>query len=103
MESQTPSSDPSKRRRYSDEFKRDTVRLIAEENYSFKAASEAVGVCDQTLRAWYAKLAPKKDPSIEAESLLETENKQLRKKLREAEMERDILKKATAFFVKESQ
>jgi len=42
----------SKRKRptYSEEFKRDAVRLVAEEVYSFKAACEAVGVCDATLR-----------------------------------------------------
>ena len=41
---------------YSDEFKRDAVRLVVEEGYSFKAVRQAVGVCDATLRDWHRKL-----------------------------------------------
>ena len=39
-----------KRPTYSDDFKRDAVRLVVEEGSSFKVACEAVGVCDATLR-----------------------------------------------------
>ena len=93
------------RRRYSDEFKRDAVRLVVEEGYSFKAACQAVGVCDQTLRAWHAKLAPTPKPCGDDATLgeLQAENKRLRQALKRAEMEREILKKATAYFAKESQ
>jgi transposase-like protein len=45
-------------RRFSEEFKRDALRLVVEEGYTFKAAAAAVGVSDQTLRAWHAKLVP---------------------------------------------
>ena len=45
-------------RRFSEEFKRDAVRLVIEEGYTFKAAAAAVGVGDQSLRAWHAKSAP---------------------------------------------
>ena len=38
------SPDSSARRRFSDEFKRDAVRLVVQESYSFKAAAQAVGV-----------------------------------------------------------
>lgn len=96
---------PTKRRHYSEEFKRDAVRLVVEEGYSFKAACKAVGVCDQTLRAWHAKLAPKPKPCGEdaTTSELQAENRRLRKALKRAELEREILKKATAYFAKESQ
>lgn len=45
--------EPTKRKRpvYNDEFKRDAVRLVVEEGYSFKSACDAVGVCQQSLRA----------------------------------------------------
>ena len=96
----------SKRKRptYSDEFKRDAVRLVVEQGYSFKAACQALGVCDATLRAWHAKLAPPPEPCGEDASLdeLQAENARLRKQLKRAELEREILKKATAYFAKES-
>jgi transposase len=53
---------PAKRRRYADDFKQDAVLLIVAEGYSFRAAAQAVGVTDQTLRTWHAKLAPKPEP-----------------------------------------
>lgn len=93
-----------KRATYSDEFKRNAVRLVVEEGYSFKAACGAVGVCDATLRSWHAKLAPAPKPCGEdaTQEEIQAELKRLRKQLRRAEMERDILKKATAYFAKES-
>lgn len=96
---------PAKRRRYSEEFKQDAVRLVVQEEYSFQAAAAAVGVSDQTLRHWHARLAPKpaecgEDATIDE---LREENKRLRRELRRAELEREILKKATAYFAKESQ
>ena len=95
---------PAKRRPYPDDFKQDAVRLVVEEGYSFTAASLAVGVCDQTLRSWHAKLAPPPDPCGDEASTseLQAEVKRLRKALKRAELEREILKKATAFFAKES-
>lgn len=96
---------PAKRRRYADEFKQDAVRLIAEEKYSFRAAAEAVGVTEQTLRTWHAKLAAKPQPCGDGATVAElrAENKRLRRELKLAQMEREILKKATAYFAKESQ
>ncbi len=96
----------SKRKRptYSDEFKRDAVRLVVDEGYSIKAACSAVGVCDATLRAWHRRLAPPPEPCGDGASVaeLQEENKRLRKQLKRAELEREILKKATAYFAKES-
>ena len=93
-----------RRRRFSEEFKRDAVRLVVEEGYTLKAAASAVGVSDQTLRAWHAKFAPPPAPCGENATLdeLRAENERLRKQLRRAELEREILKKATAYFAKES-
>ena len=104
MDPQNTQEVPAKRRRYPDDFKQDAVRLVVEEGYSFRAASEAVGVCDQTLRAWHAKLVPPPDPCGDdaSTSELQAEVKRLRKQLKRAELEREILKKATAFFAKES-
>ena len=93
-----------KRRVFSEEFKQDAVRLVVSENYSFAAAAKAVGVGEQSLRKWHSRLAPKPAPCGEDASLdeLREENQRLRRELRRAEMEREILKKATAYFAKES-
>lgn len=98
--------DQSKRSRktYSEEFKRDAVRLVVVEGYSFKSACTAVGVCDATLRAWHAKLAPRPEPCGDDATVeeMKVEIVRLRKDLRRAELEREILKKATAYFARES-
>lgn len=93
-----------KRPTYSEEYKRDAVRLVVDEGYTFKAACEAVGVCDATLRAWHRKLAPPPEPCGDGATVdeLKAENARLRKQLKRAELEREILKKATAYFAKES-
>lgn len=93
------------RRVFSEEFKQDAVRLVVGENYTFAAAAKAVGVGEQSLRKWHTRLAPKPEPCGENASLdeLRAENQRLRRELRRAEMEREILKKATAYFAKESQ
>jgi len=93
-----------RRGRYSDEFKQDAVRLVSDEQYSFTAAAAAVNVCEKSLRDWHAKFAPKPAPCGEDAGLdeLRAENKRLRKQLQRAELEREILKKATAYFAQES-
>ena len=90
--------------RYSDDYKRDAIRLVTEERYTFKAAATAVGVSEKSLRDWHAKFAPQPSPCGESASLeeLREENKRLRQQLKRAELEREILKKATAYFAKES-
>ncbi len=93
-----------KRPTYSDEFKQDAVRLVVEEGYSFKAACQAIGVCDATLRDWHRKLAPPPQPCGEGATLdeMKAEITRLRRQLKRTELEREILKKATAYFAKES-
>lgn len=102
--SPTKETKPRKRRVFTEEFKQDAVRLVVNEGYSFAAAARAVGVGEQSLRQWHARLAPPPDPCGEDATLgeLQAENQRLRRELRRAELERDILKKATAYFAKES-
>ena len=86
------------RKRYSREFKDDAVKLVQSGTPIRQAASD-LGISEFTLRDWVKKAQPadqeKREPT-EAEELrrLRAENKRLR-------MEREILKKATAFFAKD--
>ena len=91
-------------RRFNEDFKREAVRLVVEEKYTFAAAAQAVGVSTKSLRDWHAKYAPKPTPCGDNATIdeLREENKHLRRQLKRAELEREILKKATAYFAKES-
>lgn len=93
------------RRIFNEEFKRDAVNLVVKQGYSFKAAAEAVNVSSRSLREWYEKYAPDPEPCRDDSSFQElaAENKRLRRQLQQAEMEREILKNATAYFAKESK
>lgn len=91
-------------RRVTEAFKRDTVRLVTHEGYSFQAAAVAVGVSSNSLRQWHKKLTPTAmpcGPDASFEQLRE-ENRRLRGQLKQAELERAIFKKVTVCFAKES-
>lgn len=94
-----------RRRTFTEEFKRDAVNLVVVEGYSIRAAAKAVDVTENSLRRWHGQFAPEPEacgPDATVEEL-QAECKRLRKQLRRAELEREILKKATAYFAKESQ
>ena len=89
------------RRRFLDEFKRDAVRLITEQQYTFQAAAQAVGVSQNSLRVWHKKFGTVSGVSNGAAvtvEQLQADNKRLRQQLKRAETEREILKKATTYF-----
>ena len=105
MSQETDSQGGKPRRSFSDEFKRDAVNLVVLEGYSVKRAAKAVVVYPSSLRRWCKQLAPEPEACGEDATLQQVleENRRLRRELREAELEREILKKATAYFAKESQ
>lgn len=91
------------RRTFTQEFKEAAVRLVSQEGYSVKAAAKAVGVGEQSRRQWQVKLSLKPpicgdDATVEQ---LSVESRRLQRLLRQTELEREILKKATAYFAKE--
>lgn len=86
--------------RYSEQFKRDAVRLVTAEGYSAKKAGDAVGVCHTTIRNWVDRYGDESPPRTKFASEHD-ELEHLRAENRRLRMERDILKKATAFFAKD--
>ncbi|MDH3309009.1 MAG: transposase [Acidimicrobiia bacterium] len=88
--------------RYSEQFKQEAMRLVREEGYSKKAAAEAVGICPTTLAGWLRREADQRPVEMVYASP-EDELKSLRKEVVRLRMERDILKKATAYFAQENQ
>ena len=95
----------SQPRTYTDEFKQDAVNLVVQKNYSIKQAAEALGMPAKTLQNWLKKYRTSSEGvvNVAQQNELERENRRLRIELKQAQMERDLLKKATAFFARESQ
>ena len=89
------------RRRFSDEFKEAAVRLITEQGYKVSEASRNLDINASMLRRWQRELSPESDGSIDADEKAELQR--LRKENKTLRMEREILKKAAAFFAKESK
>lgn len=77
-------------RKYDQEFKQNAVKKILD-GQSVASVSRELGVAEGVLHNW-------KKLKIESSSDLEKENLELRKQLKEVEMERDILKKAALIF-----
>ncbi len=93
------------RRTHSREFKKEAVALVVEHGYSYAEAGRSLGVNGALIGRWRRQLEDNASEAFPGKGKrtaeqqhiheLETENRRLR-------MEKEILKKATAFFVKES-
>ena len=90
-----------RRVRYSPEFKVEAIRLMRTTKASLAQLARELGVSEPTLRSWWAATRP---PTADPLTVDErTELAQLRREVRQLREERDILKKATAFFAKQSE
>ena len=89
-------------RRYSPEFKRDAVALLRSSGRSIAQVAKELGVSDMSLSTWAREQAKQMSPEeaemSEAERL---EAIALRKRIKELEQEIEILKRFTAYWVKE--
>ena len=103
---------------YTEEFRNDALNLIRNSDRSFRDIGESLGVSVWTLREWYKKsemakkpkkakppapAAPGAETAEQKLARLERENAALRKENESLRTDREILKKAAAFFVKESE
>jgi len=89
-----------KRREYTEDFKRDAVALVTEQGYKPSEAARSLGIGDNLVRRWKREFEEEASgaglDSDEREEL-----KRLRKENRILRMEKEILKKASAYFAKE--
>ena len=93
-------------RTYSAAFKAEAVKKIADNNGNVSATAKQLGIAMQTLSNWQnkaneGKLVGTKQYDPELMAIIE-ENNRLKRDLKVAQEERDILKKATAYFAKHS-
>jgi transposase len=89
-------------KRYTDEFKIEAIKQITERGHSVQDVSRRLGVSTHSLYAWLKKYGngPRHAASVDEQA---AEIKRLRAELKRVTEERDILKKATAYFAKESR
>ena len=92
------------RRQFTDEFKASAVRLVLDEGKTVSAAARDLDLTEAALREWVKRARADRTHGRTGLTTAEREElARLRNALRIAEEERDILKKATAFFVKQSR
>ncbi len=84
---------------FSDEFKRDAVSQITERGYPVAEVSERLGVSQHSLYEWKKKFAQARSGDAEKDA----EIRRLKKELLRVTEERDILKKATAYFARDAK
>jgi transposase len=103
--------DMARKHHYSVEFQEQACKLVTEQGYTQIKAAQELGVTRETIHEWLKKrkllqpievvepdYASSRDPKV-----LKARISELEKRLRRAEMEKDILKKATAYFASQSQ
>lgn len=87
--------------RYTEEFKRDAVSQVKDRGYSVKDVSERLGICTKSLYDWCARYH-KPPKAIQEDKDQAAEIRRLRSELARVKEERDILKKATAYFARDA-
>ncbi|WP_319587825.1 transposase [uncultured Desulfobulbus sp.] len=89
------------RRKFTDEFKEGAVKLVTEQGYKISEAARNLGIHATQLRRWVKGKSPDVPPVTTSTVQLQAGLKQLRRENERLRMEREILKKAAAFFAKE--
>ena len=93
-----------KQRQYSKQFKIDAVKLVTEQGYKVAEAARNLGIHHTSLRNWKKQLETGGNGSFPGKGHMASEKEelyQLRKEVKKLQMEREILKKAAAFFANE--
>lgn len=94
-----------KRRSYTAEFKTEAVKLVTDQGYSVAEAARSLGLSENLIRNWKRSLQANGDQACPGQGKLpplEEELHRLRAENKRLQAERDILKKAAAFFAKEA-
>ena len=93
------------RRKFTREFKLEAVRLIKERCVSYAQASQDLGVHTSQLRDWVKKFADDPQHAFPGQGQMKPEQleiERLRREVHKLKTERDILKKAAAYFAREA-
>lgn len=88
--------------RYTEEFKKDAVSQVTDRGYSVKEVSDRLGTSTKSLYDWIKQYSKPESLRVK-ETEQVRENRRLRAELARVTEERDILKKATAYFARETK
>ena len=92
------------RKNYTAEFKREAVRLVTDEGYKAAEAARSLGINGNMLGRWVRESRDESESAFPGKGNLSTDQEEisrLREENKRLRLEREILKKATAFFAKE--
>ena len=89
-------------KRYTDEFKAEAVRFVTEQGHSAREVAARLGISEHTMYRWIRQARPPIEEQ-QASDLAEAQReiKRLNRELARTREERDILKKAAAYFIKD--
>lgn len=87
-------------KQYSKEYKEEAVALVHEQGYSVPEAAKSLGIANNMLYRWKENIEAQAEGKVMSSDERD-ELKQLRKEVKALRMEKEILKKASAFFAKE--
>lgn len=94
---------PKTRPPYAEQFRREAVELVRQ-GRSIRDVAESLGVSQQSLRTWVKQVAVDRRERVDGLTTAEREElRELRRRVRRVEQERDILKRATALFARETE
>jgi Transposase. len=90
---------------YSDEFKREAVKQVVQGGHPVADVAKRLGVSSKSIYTWLRDLGGKSRASKQGENsdILRAENIRLKAELKRTKEERDILRKAAAYFAKASE
>ena len=87
-------------KRYTPEFRAEAIRQVTERGYPVSEVARRLGVSSNSMYKWLKGVS--KTPRLVSQEDLRAENARLKSELKRVEEERDILKKAAAYFAKAS-
>jgi len=93
------------RRNYSPEFRLEAAQLVVDQGYTLQAAADSMGVSKGSMENWVKQLRQERQGETPKASALTPEQRriqELEKQVRRIEMEKEILKKATALLMSDS-
>jgi transposase len=94
------------RKKYPKEFKLDAISLVLDQGYTRTEAAKSLGINAHMLGRWVKEQQSDDGQAFRGNGKLTPEQEEIRKlktQVRRLEMEKDILKKATVFFAKETR